>query len=209
MYQKKFNDRSPRTPFRGKPYSKFSNSRRPFSNGPSQRPFANSQKKKGGQMGMYIDPSKFVHKAVITEETEHFVPEHRFADFAIGEDLKRAIASKGYTTPTPIQDRTIALTLQGRDVVGIANTGTGKTAAFLVPLINKVLLNQREQVLVVVPTRELAIQIESELKGITRGMRIFSVCCVGGAPIGPQLAALRNRNQFIIGIDFFKTKSFY
>jgi superfamily II DNA/RNA helicase len=95
--------------------------------------------------------------------------------------------------------------LKGLDVVGIANTGTGKTAAFLIPLIDKVLNNPKAQVLVVVPTRELAIQIEDELKGFTKnirttaGSKIFSVVCVGGASIGPQLAALRYRNQFVIG----------
>jgi len=136
---------------------------------------------------------------VITEEAEHFVPEHQFGDFAVADALKRNVAAKGYTAPTPIQDRAIPHVLKGQDVVGIANTGTGKTAAFLIPLINKVLTNSREQVLVIVPTRELAIQIDGELKAFTKGMRLFSVCAVGGAPIGPQLKALRYKNNFIIG----------
>ncbi len=148
---------------------------------------------------MYIDPSRFINKAIITEEVEHFVPEHRFEDFVIDERLKRAVVARGYTMPTPIQDRAIPYVLQGADVVGVAHTGTGKTAAFLVPLLDKILKNPNEQVLVVVPTRELAIQIDQELKWFSRGMKIFSVCCVGGAPIGPQLSALRYRNQFIIG----------
>jgi superfamily II DNA/RNA helicase len=89
--------------------------------------------------------------------------------------------------------------LKGQDVVGIANTGTGKTAAFLIPLIDKVRRDPKAQVLIVVPTRELAIQIESELKGFTKAMKIFSVVCVGGASIGPQMQALKYRNQFVIG----------
>ena len=149
--------------------------------------------------GEYIDPARFINKAVITEEVEHFVPEHNFQDFNVDQTIKRAIASKGYITPTPIQDRVIAHILNGSDVVGIANTGTGKTAAFLIPLINKVILNRKEMVLVVVPTRELALQIESELQGFTRGMRIFSVCCVGGASMGRQISQLRNPYNFIIG----------
>jgi superfamily II DNA/RNA helicase len=140
-----------------------------------------------------------VKKAVITEEIEHFIPEHQFADFAIDDGLKQAVAAKGYVAPTPIQDRAIPHVLKGVDVVGIANTGTGKTAAFLIPLINKVRHDPKAQVLVVVPTRELAIQIDAELKGFTKGMRIFSVVCVGGASIAPQLRALRYRNQFVIG----------
>ncbi len=148
---------------------------------------------------MYINPARFVNKAVITEEVEVFVPEHNFQDFNVEPTIKKAIASKGYITPTPIQDRAIAHVLNGSDVVGIANTGTGKTAAFLIPLINKVVLNRREKVLIVVPTRELALQIESELQGFTRGMRIFSVCCVGGASMGRQISQLRNQYNFIIG----------
>jgi superfamily II DNA/RNA helicase len=129
-----------------------------------------AQKKRGPQNGQYIDPSRFVNKAVITEEVEHFVPEHQFSDFAIDAELKQAVVSKGYVTPTPIQDRAIPHVLKGSDVVGIANTGTGKTAAFLIPLIDKVRRDPKAQVLVVVPTRELAIQIETELKGFTKGL---------------------------------------
>lgn len=173
--------------------------------------------------GVYIDPARFINKAVITEEVEHFVPEHKFQDFNVDLIVKKAIASKGYITPTPIQDRAIAHILNGSDVVGIANTGTGKTAAFLIPLINKIILNRRERVLIVVPTRELALQIDSELQGFTRGMSPvrsktsfqrpsadhafgagrtsngISVCCVGGASIGRQISQLRSNYNFIIG----------
>jgi len=180
MYQKRFKSKGPRA----------SHGR------PAYKP--NFKKQTRGH-GAYIDPSKFIHKAIITEEVEHFVPEHQFTDFAIDAELKRAVVDKGYTTPTPIQDRAIPHVLKGQDVVGIANTGTGKTAAFLIPLIDKVRKDVKQQVLIVVPTRELAIQIDQELKGFTRGMKLFSVVCVGGASIGPQLQALRYRNQFVIG----------
>ena len=150
-------------------------------------------------MGDYIDPAKFINKAVITEEVEHFVPEHAFADFKIDELLKKSIIGKGYDKPTPIQDRTIPHILQGADVLGIANTGTGKTAAFLIPLINKVLLDRKQEIMIIAPTRELAIQIDQELKEFTVGMRIYSVCCVGGVALGPQIRDLRFQNNFIIG----------
>ena len=149
--------------------------------------------------GQYIDPSKFINKAVITEEIVHFVPEHSFQDFKVDERLKTNIKGKGYELPTPIQDRAIPQILRGADVVGIANTGTGKTAAFLIPLINKVLLDPKQNVIIVVPTRELALQIQDELKGFTKHMKIFSVCCVGGANIGRQISELRYHNNFIIG----------
>ena len=178
-------------------------SRRPFHGSSSFKPQRSGGFSARGarrpQQGQFIHPSKFVNKTIITEETETFVPEHQFTDFAIDESLKRTIISKGYATPTPIQDKAISHILKGSDLVGIANTGTGKTAAFLIPLINKVLHDPKTQVLIVVPTRELAIQIESELRGFTKGMKIFSVCCVGGASINPQIQALRYKNQFVIG----------
>ena len=152
-----------------------------------------------GKKGAHIDVARFINKTIITEEAAVFVPEHLFKDFIIQENLKQNIINKGYVEPTPIQDRVIPHILHGHDVVGIANTGTGKTAAFLIPLINKVLLNPKERVIILAPTRELAQQIDEELKGFTKGFRIFSVCTVGGAPIGRQISALRAPNSFIIG----------
>ena len=161
------------------------------------RPVRSGGRGKGA--GQYINPERFVNKAVITEQVEHFVPEHNFADFVIDEKLKENIIQKGYTLPSPIQDKSIPHVLKGQDVVGIANTGTGKTAAFLIPLINKVLLHPKENVLIMVPTRELALQIQEELKGFIMGMKLFSTVCVGGASIGNQIRDLRYRNEFIIG----------
>ncbi len=198
MYKKTFGQPS------GKPLKKFSKpqggsfSHKPAGKPFGRKPFKNFNKPKG-RRGQFIDVSKFINKAVITEEVEHFKPEHAFADFKVVDVLKTAVIKKGYELPTPIQDRAIPHVLKGEDLVGIANTGTGKTAAFLIPLINKVLLNRKEQVLVIVPTRELAQQIETELLAFTPGMRIFSVCCVGGAPIGKQISLLRYEYNFIIG----------
>ncbi len=178
--------------------NRFSSRSRPYSGGSSRGGFRGGR---GGRQskGHLIDPNKFINKVVVTEEVTHFVPEHNFADFLIDERLKKNIITKGYTIPTPIQDRTIPLILKGQDVVGIANTGTGKTAAFLIPLINKVLLNPKEQVLIVVPTRELAQQIDEEMHGFSKGLSIFSVIAVGGVPIGKQMRDLRRQHHFIIG----------
>lgn len=171
--------------------------RRPFHGG--ERPRFASRPKKSPMRGEHIDISRFINKAVITEEVEHFVPEHAFSDFKISDTLKKAIGHKGYAAPTPIQDRSIPHILHGADVVGIANTGTGKTGAFLIPLIDKVLRHPKEQVLVVVPTRELALQIDEELKGFVRGLHVFSVCAFGGANINRQIDALRRQVHFVIG----------
>ena len=178
-----YNNRGPRRPF----------ARRPGSNrGPIRR--------SGGQgLSQYINPAKFINKAIMGEASDQFIPEHRFQDFKVDPRLKNAILAKGYNTPTPIQDKTIPHILNGSDVVGIANTGTGKTAAFLIPLIHKIMTAKAGKVLVVVPTRELAIQIDDELKGFTRGLKIFSVCCVGGVGVYRQISELRYHNDFIIG----------
>jgi len=149
-----------------------------------------------------IDPARFINKATIdgsAKEIENFIPEHKFQDFKIDQRLIRAVANKGYKIPTPIQDQIIPHITNGFDVVGIADTGTGKTAAFLLPLINKILQNSREKILIVVPTRELAIQIDQESKFFARGMRIFSVCCVGGTSIGRQISELRYNYNLIVG----------
>jgi len=173
--------------------------RRPNFNSNS-RPQRGRSSTRGRSHGQHLDISTFIQKAVVVEETEqHFLPEHSFADFAISDSLKKNIVKKGYSAPTPIQDRIIPHILHGKDVVGIANTGTGKTAAFLIPLINKVLLNPKEKVLIVVPTRELAVQIDQELRGFTPMLGIFSACCVGGANIMQQIRDLRHVNQFVIG----------
>jgi superfamily II DNA/RNA helicase len=154
---------------------------------------------RGRAYGQKIDVSRFIQKATPETAPEVFVPTHLFSDFAIAENLKYTILQKGYVDPTPIQDTIIPLILEGYDVVGIANTGTGKTAAFLIPLIQKVITNPREKVLIVVPTRELAVQINEEFKSFAYGMRMFSACCVGGSSIGRQISELRHYNSFVIG----------
>src|SRR5512146_1056768 len=92
--------------------------------------------------------AKFQNRAVVTIEEPVFVPEHTFADFDINPHLKKNIAAKGYVTMTPIQDKAIPHALLGQDVVGLAETGTGKTAAFLIPLIDKVMKQKGERVLI-------------------------------------------------------------
>ncbi|MEI8249403.1 MAG: DEAD/DEAH box helicase [Candidatus Taylorbacteria bacterium] len=153
---------------------------------------------RGGFNASFRDISKFVKKAVITEQSEVFVHEHKFVDFLIDERLKKNIVTKGYITPTPIQDKIIPHILRGSDVVGIANTGTGKTAAFLIPLIDKILKKPQEKVIIVVPTRELAIQIEQEFKGFSPSLPLWATCCVGGASMGAQIAGLSRKNTNVV-----------
>lgn len=151
---------------------------------------------------MQVPVSKLINKAKAAD-VEVYTSTHAFTDFAIDPKLKENIIAKGYLTPTPIQDQSIPHILKGKDVVGLANTGTGKTAAFLVPLIDKILkfraLGKNERVLVMVPTRELALQIENELFGFAKGLNLSSVTIVGGANISPQIRVLRRNPAFVIG----------
>jgi superfamily II DNA/RNA helicase len=166
---------------------------------PQTRGFAHSRPRRSAHTGQYIDPARFINKAVAVQNVEVFVPKHMFADFQIQDSLKKNIIAKGYTQPTPIQDSAIPHVLAGEDVVGIANTGTGKTAAFLIPLIDKVLADRSQRILIMVPTRELAQQIEEEFWGFASHMRIGAVTCVGGANISRQISTLRRGPNFVIG----------
>lgn len=149
--------------------------------------------------GVFSDVNKFINKATEFSVEEEYIAKHQFIDFNFVPELKDSIVSRGYENPTPIQDQTITYALEGRDVLGIANTGTGKTAAFLLPLINKVFSNRSEMVLIIAPTRELAVQIEDEFKSFTRGMGMYSVLCIGGASMNVQMQNLRRRYNFVIG----------
>lgn len=155
--------------------------------------------KRGRFSGPAIDINRFINKAVETVVADEFTPEHQFSDFAISEQLKRMIAKRGFVSPMPIQDKAIPFALSGRDVIGLANTGTGKTAAFLIPIIDKILKNPTEKSLIVVPTRELAIQIEEEFFAFTKGLGIYAVVVVGGANIGRQISELRRKHNVVIG----------
>lgn len=139
-----------------------------------------------------------VNDEAFIKPVEH-VLKHEFKDFAISAKLLENVSKKGYISPTPIQDSAIPVALEGRDVIGLANTGTGKTAAFLIPLINKILADRREKVLIMAPTRELAVQINDELRGFTTGMNIYSVLCIGGSNISAQRREIHRPFNFIIG----------
>ena len=121
-----------------------------------------------------------------------------FNDFGLAEPILRALAEEQYTTPTPIQSDAIPLVLAGRDIVGIAQTGTGKTAAFALPILNRLHVNRKPldkkspRVLVLSPTRELSGQILDSFRTYGRHMRIQSALVIGGVPMGRQVRDLMN-----------------
>ena len=143
--------------------------------------------------------SQIAKKSENLEIATEYVSTHQFKDFALSQEIKQNITFKGYTTPTPIQDQTIPAIIEGKDVTGIANTGTGKTAAFLIPLVDKVFKNKLEKVLVIAPTRELAVQIQEELRGFANRLSVYSVLCIGGTSMSRQRNELRRNPHFVIG----------
>lgn len=145
-----------------------------------------------------IDVNSFIHKAKEADVKQE-VPTSLFSDYNLIDNLNRNIVERGFVNPTLIQEKTIQHILAGRDVIGIANTGTGKTAAFLVPLIHKTFNDRNERVLIVTPTRELAIQIIDEFRIFARGMNLEAALCIGGANIRRQEDKLRYLPNFVIG----------
>ena len=199
MYGNKFNNRSGRS----RNSSRFGG--RDFRGGRNQ---GGSRFSRGGGYRTIktFDPSAIINdlgSASLNDEVKAPVQEqiitNTFNDFQISDAIKRNIAAKGYKTPTPIQDQAIEPILNGRDLIGIANTGTGKTAAFLIPLIDKVFKNRREKVLIVAPTRELATQIRDEFFIFTKGLGIYSALCIGGTNMNRQKSDLRRNPNFVIG----------
>jgi ATP-dependent RNA helicase RhlE len=143
--------------------------------------------------------SKYIQKAEVVTETEVFVPVHKFADFKNADPrLITNLTNLNITSPTPIQDKSIPVGLEGRDVLGIANTGTGKTIAFLIPIITQMLQHQKKAI-VLAPTRELASQIEKDFRNITTGMRLWTHLVIGGAQMWRQIRQAKMRNDIVIG----------
>jgi superfamily II DNA/RNA helicase len=163
--------------------------------------FGGGRPRSGGNRGPkkdYINPARFVKAATPVEQSE-YAAMHTFNDFAVHELLQQNIQAKGFTAPSPIQDQTIPLGLQGKDVIGVANTGTGKTIAFALPVLNRLLTSQNSRALIVAPTRELAQQIEDEFRAIAQRSGLFGALLIGGTAMTPQLKDLRANPRIVIG----------
>jgi ATP-dependent RNA helicase DeaD len=131
----------------------------------------------------------------------HETPLQTFADLDLPAPLLKALKEVGYETPSPIQAATIPLLMEGRDVLGQAQTGTGKTAAFALPALARIdVKNPAVQALVLAPTRELAIQVAEAFQSYAAHMKNFHVLPIyGGQSYGPQLSALRRGAQVVVG----------
>ncbi len=205
-------------------FSNYKTSSKPFrskSGGGFKRNSNTSRFSKGGRRGSggrkmpTFDPSQFINTNPVELKEDAYTPKNSFETFGLVKKLELSIAKLGLKTPTPIQDQIIPEILEGNDVIGLAETGTGKTAAFLIPLIENTLKdrdnNKKKQTLILAPTRELALQINEELYRLSKGFGLYSTVCVGGMNITPQIRSLRRDNSFIIGtpgriLDLIKRK---
>ncbi|MEQ9186558.1 MAG: DEAD/DEAH box helicase, partial [Cryomorphaceae bacterium] len=152
----------------------------------------------GGRKASTLDPSLLVRKATgVTVES--YRSSRTIEDLPVDERIIQCLLKKGFTHPTEIQDKTIEHLLAHRDVLGIAQTGTGKTGAFLIPIIQDLLRQPKKPfALILVPTRELATQVEEEFKSMTKGLNLFSACFIGGTNINRDLQNLRRPSHVII-----------
>jgi superfamily II DNA/RNA helicase len=115
----------------------------------------------------------------------------RFNELSLAPELVRTVAELGYETPTPIQQQAIPLALEGKDVLGRAPTGTGKTAAFMLPTLHRMRGKEGLKVLVLCPTRELAIQVADNAREYARGVEMFVGVVYGGVPLDKDMRGLR------------------
>ena len=147
-----------------------------------------------------LDPTTLVNKSIKVNEEKIEVVSRSFAEMEIHSELQSRIERKGYVNSTEIQDKTFKIIMDGHSVMGIANTGTGKTGAFLIPILNKILSEKKSsKTIILVPTRELAEQVEQELKSLTKGLKVFSSVFIGGTSVRKDLDKLRRPNDVVIG----------
>ena len=136
-----------------------------------------------------------------------------FKDFALPEALQHKLDALGFDTPTPVQERAIPAALEHRDILGSAQTGTGKTAAFSIPLLTKIMNHADVYGIIVTPTRELALQVDEQIRAfLSAKSKIRSVVLIGGASIERQVQALGKRPKIVVGtpgriIDHLERKS--
>jgi len=144
------------------------------------------------------------HKYVAKAEEGYIIPsiyveDKLYDDFAVSEIIKSNIKKKGYIHPTKIQNQAIPIILKGQDILGLASTGSGKTDAFLIPMIDKMIKDTSQRCLIIVPTRELAAQIQDSFSDLAKGTNIYSTLAIGGTRINSQINKLKRNPEFVIG----------
>lgn len=164
---------------------------RPYNHKNSFRRF----QKPSGSIHEYISRATVKTNTIIEAPAQ----EVKFDTLDLPRELKQNILRHGYSKLMPIQAKGLQPIRDGKDVIGIANTGTGKTAAFLIPLIEKILKDRTYRALVITPTRELALQILEELRRFSSGISISSTFCIGQTPIYAQIRELQHNPNIVVG----------
>lgn len=159
----------------------------------------NRRHNRGGKNKMLsnIDPNKLIKKARQNDKPK-FISTQTFKELNLHQRLEKNILAKGYERPTEIQEKSIPALIEKNDLIGIAATGTGKTGAFLIPIIHQMLNDKTTSALVVVPTRELAQQVREEYRSLTIGLNFQSSCFIGGTNVSKDIAVAKQNNPFIV-----------
>jgi len=145
-----------------------------------------------------LDPRSFVRVAA-PEISQEVIITHNFSDFGLHASLLANLNKKGFEKPTSIQDSALKPALAGTDVLGLADTGTGKTLVFVLPILNKIIKDRNETAIIIAPTRELAVQIRDEIRILTEGLGIYASLLIGGADMRRQMEDLRRRPHIVVG----------
>jgi ATP-dependent RNA helicase RhlE len=159
----------------------------------------NQDRRKGRRVSQLTDFSLLVKKAKSVEEVK-YQASRTFDEMPLQPLMHQNLKEKGYEMPSQIQDETLENLQNGHDLIGVASTGTGKTAAFLIPIVDRLMVDPVEMTaLVVVPTRELALQVEQEFRSLTKGTKLYSSSFIGGTKVDADFKKARRRNHIIIG----------
>ncbi len=146
-----------------------------------------------------LDPERLIQKSTSSID-KSYTPSHSFEEMNLDRRIKFNLKQKGFLLPTEIQEKTFDSLINGRNLIGIANTGTGKTVAFLLPIVQQLLQSKGKfKTLVIVPTRELALQVQEEAKALMEGLGLFTTCHIGGVSIDKDVRSLKRTNHITIG----------
>lgn len=166
----------------------------------TDRRIAGRQQRTNNKKQSTLNPELLIQKAVASS-VKKITVDTRFEEMDLQTQIKSNIEKMGFVSPTEIQDKTFDKLVNGSNLIGIANTGTGKTGAFLIPILENLLRNNdnRFQSLIIVPTRELALQVYDEFKKLSEGLKVRAACYIGGTNVEKDVRSSKNYFDLVIG----------